>query len=74
MVKYFKGYSKNQPPKEKKKELLPRFWHFFIFDKLTWPPPSRCFCPKSNYIVKLPLISPLPLKSTKLNLIHLRDE
>ena len=31
MVKYFKGYSKNQPPKEKKKELLPRFWHFFYF-------------------------------------------
>ena len=41
--------------------------------------PVRCEYIRSLFkyrpcIVKLPLISPLPLKSTKLNLIHLRDE
>ena len=49
MVKYFKGYSKNQTPKEKKRNFYHVFGIFFIFDKLTMPPPSRCFCPKLNY-------------------------
>ena len=57
MVKYFKGYSKNQPPKEKKRNFYHVFGIFFIFDKLTSPPPSRCFCPKLNCIFLLVLMA-----------------
>ena len=57
MVKYYKGYSKNQPPKEKKRNFYHVFGIFFIFAKLTVPPPSRCFCPKLNYIFLLVLMA-----------------